>query len=197
MTDSTQYVFIEEMEKSGYIAISNILALSRYQAKFVFQKFNNKLPTISRRRWSCSNSIPGQTQKTVDQIRQHKVLFTSLPISSINNLIKQQLTEIEADTSVNFKEKSRHLFGEVSVICGGHPIGIGNLVQKGKEGGHRSRSDGRKVLPVMKTRNEERPDEEPCAVAEWEWRPVSGSQPVAAWRHGWFGEVAYVIVGTV
>nr|GLL50021.1 hypothetical protein Itr_chr15CG16800 [Ipomoea trifida] len=181
----------------------------------------------------------------------------SLPIPSINNLIKQQLTEIEADTSVNFKEKSRHLFGDVSVIRGGHPIGIGNLVQKGKEGEatsdigqssirqfrhqvsiklkyhvtdktfhfgdsfkqlrglkgvdqvsvrakavniqpplvdkilgserlqQESRSDGRKVSPVMKMRNEERPDEEPCAVAEWEW------------RHGWFGEVAYVIVCAV
>nr|GMD52669.1 histone H1-like [Ipomoea batatas] len=54
----------------------------------------------------------------------------SFPISSINNLIKQQLTEIEADTSVNFKEKNRHLFGDISVIRGGHPIGKGNLVHQ-------------------------------------------------------------------
>nr|GLL41917.1 hypothetical protein Itr_chr12CG15010 [Ipomoea trifida] len=209
MTDNRQYLFIEETEKRGYIAISNEFGDSSEEEPVDSEAALLSTGDIKQSSFS-RNSIASSPLFAEDDgpAATASLDRPSLPIPSINNLIKQQLTEIEADTSVNFKEKSRHLLGDVSVIRGGHPIGIGNLVQKGKkrgssttnnrrrkrkhetscgtyyvwrrnhrhfhqsvQPGHRSRSDGRKVLPGMKMRNEERPDEEPCAVAEWEWRP--------------------------
>nr|GMC97758.1 hypothetical protein Iba_chr05dCG10080 [Ipomoea batatas] len=107
MTDSRQFVFIEDMEKSGYIALS-----------IEFGDRSEEEPTDSEAALLSTGEIK-QSSFSRDSIASSPVLAEddgpaatasldrpSFPISSINNLIKQQLTEIEADTSDNWKRQS-------------------------------------------------------------------------------------------